>query len=77
VCPSAICSFYTKPLQNTPCEPFAPTPHLGFYRHGIAWAMLKKDSKQKLFQMILTAGKQYITVELALFYFYKRATPLA
>jgi hypothetical protein len=40
--------------------------HLGFYRQGIARAMLKKDSKRKLFQMILRTGEQYITAELTL-----------
>jgi hypothetical protein len=34
--------------------------HPGFYRQGIARAMLKKDSKRKLFQTILRTGNRFI-----------------
>jgi hypothetical protein len=65
-------------LQYTLRSLWAYTPHLGFYRRGIARAMLKKDSKRKLFQMILRTGKQYIycrTHVILISLFMKKAYP--
>jgi hypothetical protein len=51
---------HTVPLQYTLESLCAYTPSFGFYPAGIAQAMFKKDSKRKLFHMILLTGKQYI-----------------